>query len=144
VEYGQDWVERFTGILSLSKFLALSMGGLFCLVTVFIISNTIRLALYSRREEIEIMRLVGATDTFIKIPSYLAGIIQGAAGGLVGLTALYISYRWLIAKLGPGFSAYEIHIRFLPRNWILWILLYSICVGWVGCLVSLRQFLKKI
>lgn len=143
VEYGQAWIGRFTQVFNLFKFIGITMGILFFMVTVFIISNTIRLALYSRRDEIQIMRLVGATDGFIQVPSYIAGLIQGAVGGMVGLIALYIGYLAISANIEKNFSSYVIHIRFLPWNVVLGIIVYSVFVGWLGCFLSLRQFLKN-
>jgi cell division transport system permease protein len=143
VEYGQAWIGRFTQVFNLFKFIGITMGVLFFMVTVFIISNTIRLALYSRRDEIDIMRLVGATDAFIKIPSYIAGLIQGAVGGTAGLIALYIGYLAISANIERNFSSYVVNIRFLSWDVVLWIIVYSIFVGWLGCFLSLKQFLKK-
>lgn len=143
VEYGQAWLGRFSNMFNLFQFIGITMGVLFFMVTVFIIANTIRLALYSRREEIEIMRLVGATDAFIKIPSYMAGLIQGAVGGVMGLITLYISFLLISANIEQNFSTYVVDIRFLSGKAILWILLYSIFVGWLGCFLSLKQFLKS-
>lgn len=143
VEYGQAWLGRFTNIFNLFQFIGVTMGALFFMVTVFIISNTIRLALYSRREEIEIMRLVGATDAFIKIPSYFAGIIQGAVGGVAGLIILYISFLIISSNIEQNFSSYVVNIRFLSFDVVLGIILYSIFVGWLGCFLSLKQFLKS-
>ena len=143
VEYGQAWLGRFSHIFNLFKFIGITMGVLFFMVTVFIISNTIRLALYSRRDEVEIMRLVGATDAFIKIPSYIAGIIQGAVGGTTGLIILYMAYLAISRNIERNFSSYVVHIRFLSADVILWIIAYSIFVGWLGCFLSLKQFLKK-
>jgi cell division transport system permease protein len=143
VEYGQAWIGRFTQVFNLFKFIGITMGVLFFMVTVFIISNTIRLALYSRREEIDIMRLVGATDGFIRIPSYIAGMIQGAVGGTAGVIILYLGYLAISANIERNFSSYVIHIRFLSWDVVLGIIVYSIFVGWLGCFLSLRQFLKN-
>lgn len=143
VEYGQAWLGRLANIFGLFQFIGITMGVLFFMVTVFIIANTIRLALYSRREEIEIMRLVGATNAFIKIPSYFSGLIQGAVGGVVGLLILYISFLVISSNIEQNFATYVVNIRFLSGKSILWILLYSIFVGWLGCFLSLKQFLKN-
>jgi len=143
VEYGQAWIGRFTQVFTLFKFIGITMGFLFFMVTVFIVSNTIRLALYSRRDEIEIMRLVGATDAFIRIPSYIAGLMQGAVGGAAGLVILFLGYLAISANIERNFTSYVVHIRFLSWDSVLGILVYSIFVGWLGCFLSLKQFLKK-
>lgn len=112
------------------------------MAVVFIVSNTIRLVLYSRRDEVAIMRLVGATDRFIKVPFYIEGIIQGALGGIIGLIALFVAFMFISYNveldLSFGFST----IRFLPLKVFCGIILCSIFVGWIGCYLSLKQFLK--
>lgn len=142
VEYGQRWLGRFTNIFNLLKLTGYAMGGLFFMAVVFIVSNTIRLALYSRREEVAIMRLVGATDRFIKAPFYIEGLIQGALGGIIGLLALFVTFMFISYNveldLSFGFST----IRFLPPRVFCGIILCSMFVGWLGCYLSLKQFLK--
>lgn len=142
VEYGQKWLGRFMNIFNLLKITGYAMGGLFFMAVVFIVSNTIRLVLYSRRDEVAIMRLVGATDRFIKAPFYIEGIIQGALGGIIGLITLFVGYMFISYNveldLSFGFST----IRFLPLKVFCGIILCSIFVGWIGCYLSLKQFLK--
>lgn len=142
VEYGQKWLEKFLKILHFFKYAGMTMGAIFLIVTVFIIANTIRLALYSRREEIEIMRLVGASDSFIKIPFYIEGIFQGALGGIIGLGTLYIPFQLITSNLEKNFSISLLTINFFSLSSFSWILFGSIFVGWLGCFVSLKQYLK--
>ncbi len=142
VEYGQKWLGRFTGVLNLFKFTGFAMGGFFFMVTVFIIANTIRLALYSRVDELEIMRLVGATDRFIKIPFYITGLIQGAVGGLLGILLLFVSFHVLMTNMEQSATFSLIQVRFLSGAAVLQILFGSICIGWLGCFLSIKQFLK--
>ena len=92
VEYGQRWLEQFTNFFNLLRFSGYALGGLFFMAALLIVANTSRLVLYSRRDEVEIMRLVGATDSFIKAPFYIQGLIQGAFGGIIGLAVLFMSF----------------------------------------------------
>ncbi len=142
VEYGQQWIRRFTNIINLFRLAGYGIGGLFFMATVFIVANTIRLVLYSRRDEIEIMRLVGATDRFIKIPFYLQGMIQGGFGTLVGLAILFGGYLSLTAHFEQSVSSELITIRFFSVAMCLAIILGGVSVGWLGCWVSLKQFMK--
>lgn len=142
VEYGQQWIHRFTNIINLFRLAGYGIGALFFLATVFIVANTIRLVLYSRRAEIEIMRLVGATDRFIKIPFYLQGMIQGGLGTLIGLAVLFVGYISLTSHFSNNLSTGLISIRFFSETICAVILLGGIIVGWLGCWVSLKQFMK--
>ena len=143
VEYGQQWINRFTGIISLFRLAGYGIGTLFFMATVFIVANTIRLVLYSRRDEIEIMRLVGATDRFIKIPFYLQGMIQGGAGTLIGLIILLGGYFSLTSQFNQGISSAFITLRFFTPAVCAGIVLGGISVGWLGSWVSLKQFMKN-
>jgi len=142
VEYGQRWLGRFAHVFSLLRLAGYAISCLFLMATSFIVANTIRLVLYSRREEVEIMRLVGATDTFIKLPFYIEGLLQGAAGGLIGMVALFVTYIFISANLSEGLSSLFFQIRFLPLGICLLFIVGSMIIGWIGCFLSLRQFLR--
>jgi cell division transport system permease protein len=143
VEYGHVWLGRFTNILNLFKLTGYAMGALFFAATVLIVANTIRLVLYSRREEVEIMRLVGATDGFIRAPFYIEGLIQGALGGIIGLAALFVLFMFISSNVNKSLTSSLFAIRFLSWKAFLGILICSMFVGWMGCFLSLKQFLKQ-
>jgi len=142
VEYGKKWLGRFTNFFNLFRLIGYAMGGLFFMGAVLIVANTIRLMLYSRREEVEIMRLVGATDRFIKAPFYIQGLIQGAFGGIIGITILFITFMFISSSVDQGFSPGLFTIKFLSPGAFFGIILYSMFVGWIGCYISLKQFFK--
>lgn len=142
VEYGQSWVGRFTGIINLFRLAGYAIGILFFMAAVFIVANTIRIVLYSRREEIEIMRLVGAADAFIQAPFYIEGLILGALGGLIGIGALLLIFLLISANVQESLAAGLIQLRFLSLEGICGILAGSMFAGWLGCYLSLKQFLK--
>ena len=142
VEYGQRWLEQFTNFFNLLRFSGYALGGLFFMAALLIVANTSRLVLYSRRDEVEIMRLVGATDSFIKAPFYIQGLIQGAFGGIIGLAVLFMSFLLISSSMEQGISPGLFTIRFLSPSALCGIIFVSIFVGWIGCYLSLKQFLK--
>jgi len=143
VEYGQKWLQRIAQMVELFRLAGYGMGAVFLIAGVFIVANTIRLVLYSRKEEIEIMRLVGAANDFIQAPFYLQGLILGGLGGVGGVMILMAAYLTITAKLHQTMIFGFIHLSFLSPPVCLSIVLASMLVGWFGCFLSLRQFLKN-
>lgn len=143
VEYGQKWFDRFLGIFSLIRLGGYAMGVLFFMAAVFIVANTIRLVLYTKRDEIEIVRLIGATDRFIQAPFFIEGLLQGATGAVLGLTALYVIFTMVSSNVQTVLSEGSMSLRFFPVEFIISIIAGSMVIGWIGCYLSLRQFLKK-
>ncbi len=143
VEYGRKWFDRFLNIFSLVRLGGYALGGIFFMAAVFIVANTIRLVLYSKRDEIEIIRLIGATDRFIKAPFFIEGLLQGAFGATIGLIALYLMFTMISSNVHTYLPGSSLNIRFFPIEIIIGIVAGSMLVGWIGCYLSLRQFLKK-
>jgi cell division transport system permease protein len=96
--YGTEWVEGYARAMALIRGVGVGIGVVLALATLLIVSNTIRLAVYARREEIEILRLVGAGRSFVSIPFLVEGFIQGTLGGVVAIALLYGFFR----VLSPG------------------------------------------
>lgn len=143
VEYGQGWLGRFLKLFNLFKMTGYAMCSLFLMIALFITANTVRLAFYARKTEVEIMRLVGATDGFIKTPFYVEGLFQGFLGGILGMIILLAGYLTLASGISQNLGSYVyIDIRFLSWQAMAVILFSSTFLGWFGCFISLRQILK--
>ena len=142
IEYAQKWLYRFTGVYNLFQLTGLVLASIFVIATLLIVANTIRLIMYSRRKEIEIMRIVGADEVFIKYPLYIESLLQGFSGGIIGIGFLYITFSMTVAKVEQDsmFSFFE--IKFIPATFILGIIVCSMVIGWIGCHFSIRKFLK--
>lgn len=141
VEYGQRWLGKMIGIFNLFKISGVIMCCVFFMASVFIVANTIRLVFYSRREEFDIMRLVGATDAFIKTPFYIESAIQGIVGGGLGLLILFVSFKLLMSSVEKELMSGFIDIQFLSFPLSALIILLSMTAGLVGCYLSFKQFL---
>jgi len=142
VEYAQRWLQRFSGVYNLFKITGTALVGLIFVAIIFIVANTIRLILYSRNEEIEITRIIGADDAFIKHPLYIEGALLGFFGGIFGLSMLSILYAVSMPSLKPSGVLPFFQIRFIPPGMMVGIVLSSMIVGWLGCFFSIRRFLK--
>lgn len=143
VDYGRETVERLLKVTHAIRVGGLALVLLLLIATVLTISNTIRLAVYAKRREISIMKLVGATDWFIRRPFMLEGIFLGGIGALVSMLATGAGYRWVARFLHEN-------VPFLPivspdqviNNLTIGLLLLGGVLGAVGSAVSLRRFLK--
>jgi cell division transport system permease protein len=100
--HGQEWIEGYGRAIALVRGLALGLGGVLGLAALLIVANTIRLAVYARRDELDILALVGASRTFVRVPFLLEGTIQGLLGGLLALAILFASYELLLPQLQYG------------------------------------------
>ncbi|HMA67953.1 MAG TPA: FtsX-like permease family protein, partial [Desulfosalsimonadaceae bacterium] len=143
VEYAQKWLSQFSGVYNLFTVTGLALVGMFVVAIVFIVANTLRLILYSRREEIEIMWIVGADEAFIKSPFYLESLLLGLAGGAAGLLLLGLAYMGTVPRFGPEILFSDFEIRFLPASICALVIVSSTIVGWAGCHFSIKRFLQK-
>lgn len=142
VEYAQKWLQRFTGMYNLFKATGMVLAGVFFIATLLIIANTIRLIMYSRREEIEIVRIIGADEKFVKYPLFIEALAQGGIGGLTGVLMLFLAFAAFVPNFAPaiGFAFFE--MRFISLYFAIGIVMGSMFIGWVGCYLSIRKFLN--
>ena len=142
VDYNQEWIDALAGLVRYIELIAIGVGVILSAASVTIIGNTIRLTLFSRREEIEILRLIGATRWFIRIPYLLEGAVLGALGSGLSLLILkggFELFRQQISSTGR-LSGIEHMIAFFPFSVCLALVLVGIGLGFAGSFVSLRRF----
>jgi cell division transport system permease protein len=142
VQYSEQWVERFRGVIFVFRVASFIIGGLLCVAVLFIITNTIKLTIYSRRDEIDIYKLVGATDWFVKIPFLIEGAIQGIISGLIAYLVLLSSYLFLSTKTIQILDLPVIDIIFLTNKNAVSIILLSLFLGLMGGLIAIGRFFK--
>lgn len=100
--HGQDWIEGYARAIALVRGLALGLGTVLGLAALLIVANTIRLAIYARRDELDILALVGASRTFVRVPFLLEGTIQGLLGGLLALAIVFVTFSLLQSQIEYG------------------------------------------
>jgi len=134
-----------TKILQVTRFVKLMAGTLAALLiaaSIFLIANTIRLSLYARRREVEVMKLVGATDWFIRWPFVIEGIIVGALGTLLAILLLAVGKIAIIDPLASDFSLISAPDTMPFTVLIAVMMVAGIAISAVGSAVSLRRFLR--
>lgn len=136
VRYGRDWVEKLDRLRGLAAAVGGVVGAAFAVVAVIIIGTTIRMAVLQRSREIAIMRLVGATDGFIRRPFLLQGALKGLLGGLVAVGLSYAAYvainRFLIAA------------SFFTALQALAVVVFGTVIGLMGSLLSVGRHLRRV
>ena len=144
IRYGQDWLQRFESFVGLLRLVSLVLGGFLLFAALFIVSNTIKLTLYARRDELEIMALVGATLRFIKVPFLLEGALQGLLGGLLSLLLLSVVFKFFLVHVLRSFwlTPAGIDLVFLDLNQQIVLVICGILLGVFGSLTSLRKLVQ--
>lgn len=142
VQYGQEWVERFNYFTKLLRIIVFLSGFLLIMTTTFMVAYTIRLAVVARQAELEILRLLGATNSYIRTPFLIEGFLQGLMGSAMGLLALFFLYSWIqIRFTGPGILQL-FDFTFFSPGLIGIIIAASIILCTAGSFSSLRKFMR--
>ena len=95
VQYGREWIDHFHSFIQLMRIVITLSGILLIMTSTFMVAYSIRLSMLSRMRELELLRLVGATTHYIRMPFLLEGALMGFCGSLAGISALYLLYRWI-------------------------------------------------
>jgi len=134
VVWGKSWADRLDRLILALTALSILIGLVVSLASVFVIGNTVKLTVWARRDAIEIMKLVGATDGFVKLPFFIEGTIQGFAGAGFALLILFGIYGYV----QPGLAG----VVFLPTGVCGAMLAMGAALGGIGSQVSIKQFLE--
>ena len=140
-----DYAESFITIRNIVSVVSLVLIAILVFVSFFIMSNTIKLATYSRREEIGIMKMVGASNTFIRLPFVIEGLILGIFGSLLAFLAEWGIYNGLMNKLNESFNLSFLNIvpfSQVQRPVLMFFVAIGVLVGAFGGVNAIRNYLK--
>lgn len=142
VQFTEEWISSVKGILSVVKVAGIGIGSLLGLGVLMIVTNTMRLTIYSRRDEIEILKMVGATDAFVKAPFFLEGLIHGSVAGAAALAVLFAGYKIFSLNkeniLGLGILRFD----FLPAACVVALAGAGVFLGLFGTFIALGRFFR--
>jgi cell division transport system permease protein len=136
VRYGEEWVEKLYRLRTISTVAGIALGVAFAAVAIIIIGATIRMTVLARAKEISIMRLVGATDMFIRLPFLIDGLVKGVLGGLLALVFVWVANRVV--------NEYFIQTIFFDRQLIFLGVVGGAVMGVLGSLFSVGRHLRRI
>ncbi len=144
VAYSQDWVDTLALVVSYFELGAVVIGTILAVATVTIIANTIRLSLHTRKEEIEILRLIGATGAFIAIPYVIEGMILGAVGGGLSLALLKGVFEFFRLELNASgwFVGMEHILPVFPRQVSVLLVMTGLLLGCGSSVLSVFGLMK--
>ena len=136
VRYGEEWVEKLYRLRNIATVAGIALSVAFATVAVIIIGATIRMTVLARAKEITIMRLVGATDMFIRLPFLIDGLVKGVLGGLLALLFVWIANRVV--------NEYFIQTIFFNRELVFVGVVGGALMGVLGSLVSVGRHLRRV
>ena len=145
VQYAEETVKKLFEVVNVSRNIGIVLIIGLVFTAMFLISNTIKITIFARRREIEIMKLVGATNWFIRWPFFLEGLFLGALGAVIPITVLVVSYNSLVNFAIPYIQGSFVEL--LPFSPFVFqisaiLLLIGVLIGIWGSLMSVRKFLK--
>jgi cell division transport system permease protein len=136
VRFGEEWISKLYRLRNLASIAGIVLGLAFAAVSVIIIGTTIRMAVLSRAQEISIMRLVGATDSYIRRPFLIEGFAKGVAGGLLALLL-----TWIASLL---VNRYIVETAFFDERMAALGLLFGAMIGLIGSAISVGRHLRSV
>lgn len=136
VRYGREWLEKVFVLRRVAAAATLILGGTFAAVAALIIGAAVRIAMFARRREISVMRLVGATDGFIRRPFLLEGLLTGLLGALLALAGTFIVYRVMSDAI--------VRLEWPPAAWVVGGVAAGALLGMAASAAAVRRHLREI
>lgn len=146
VQYDSAWIERLDALLRFGRFTVLLLATLLSIAIVAVMFNTIRLQILTKRDEIEISKLIGATDSFIRRPFLYFGAMQGLLGGLTAWLIITLAIQRISEELTELARLYSLNLNLQPLSPedSISLLLFSTWLGWLGARISVASHLWQI
>ncbi len=142
VQFNREWLKRLDPLLKNMALAGVFIGIVLCLGVLFILTSTMKLIIYARKDEIEIKKLVGASDWFVKRPFVFEGAAVGAAGGIGALLILLLGYLIFAVKKIQFLGLITLDFAFLPVEYIILLLFTGIALGVVSSLIAATRFIS--
>lgn len=144
IQYDLQWIERLTAVIKIIRIVGIFLTGVLIFASISTTSNVIKLLIYARREEIEIMRLVGASNSYIKGPFVAESMIQGLLAGLFSIGLLWLSYRLAFSYIASSQVSLLnfIALPFLSNFYCVALLLGGLFMGLIASFFSMGRFLR--
>ncbi len=146
VQFDAVWVERLNALLGLGRTVVLLLAILLSVAIIAVMFNTIRLQILTKQEEIEVSRLIGATNSFIQRPFLYFGATQGLLGGIVALCIIMFSIQTMnneLTEIGRLYTL-NLHLQQLSTGDNVSLLAFSTWLGWLGARISVASHLWQI
>ena len=149
LNYGKDYVDKFFRVTNTIKIITFLIISLLFISSIILIFNTIRLSIISRKKEIEVMKLVGASNWYVRWPFIIEGTIQGIIGALIAIGLIFIINMSFLKRLENAFNLFLLPVDFAitgtnPLQFQVFLVLFvtGMLIGAVGSLIALRKFIK--
>ena len=138
VDDDRDWLSRLETLVAVVRGIGVALGSLLLVAAMFTIASVIRLTVLLYRDEIEVMRLVGATELYVRGPFFVEGLVQGIAGGLLATAALTLAHQLVISGGAQSLMGGLLFGDFLLARYLLALVGTGAAAGLIGAVVSLR------
>jgi len=142
VQYGQEWIDRFEVFSRLLRDVVAVSGILLLCTSAFVVANTIKLTVYARQEELKIMRLVGATNTFIQGPFLIQAVIQGLIGSCLAIAVVFVCFEYMKDLVAVSELLRGVEVFFLPWPFVSSVIGSSVVLCFSGTALAMRRFLR--